>query len=378
MHNRLDHRWDNQTLNYDLQKHNWPEWALETAREIHPQLDQLENAHKHLTATDVVDLGKYLQRACGSEEFQDRVDSYYGEYVPDLVDDEFQIQRFFTIRVVIPDQARAGRLLSFHQGIWVGNGLGLRTIWTPFTRTWGSNTMQITSWEHSDHLTQSIYDEQWDHDRIQNECLSRCWPVELEPGQAHLFQQHHIHGNINNTTDITRWSMDGRILVRGGQWLRKVPGGYFRFIGERADDRPINANQRWITYAGWNSRFSKGIPLPMQRNTIHEYLDPHGVKINDYQFENEFLDWLPGLRKFIVSGSVDAIAMCSMHALPDNETWRNEILELALDHGVELHFANELTSLRNHLDLAHVKRVMQFADQGSADPNYILGLDYDS
>lgn len=375
--NQLDPRWDNQTLNYDLERHNWPEWALETAREVCPQLDSLENAHHYLTPSGVVDLGKHLQRACGGEEFLKRSDAYYGEYVPNLVDGDFQIQRFFTIRVVIPDQAHAGRLLSFHQGIWVGNGLGLRTIWTPFTRTWGSNTMQITSWEASDELTQRIYDEQWDHDRIQSECLARCWPVELEPGQAHLFQQHHIHGNINNDTGITRWSMDGRVLVQGGQWLRKMPGGYFRFVGERADDRPIDANQRWITYAGWNTKFTRGIPLPMQRATIHEYLDPHGVKINDYQFENEFLDWLPGLRKFITSGNVDAIAMVSIYALPDNPQWREEILELALEHGVELHFANELTSLRERADLDHIQRVLAFAPQ-NPDPNDLLGLNYES
>jgi hypothetical protein len=56
--------------------------------------------------------------------------------------------------------------------------------------------MQIMGWKESDDLTQRCYNEQWSYDKLQEECSKHTWPVELEPGQAHMFQQHHIHGNL--------------------------------------------------------------------------------------------------------------------------------------------------------------------------------------
>ena len=371
--NTLDPRWDNQTLNYDLDKHNWPEFWLNIAKEKFPQIEQLETVHEILTPAEISELGRYCQKACDRPEFAERVDAYYGEYVPQLVDQEFMVQRFFTIRIVIPNQAKVGRLLAFHQGIWVGNGLGLRTVWTPFTKCYDTNSMWIMDWEKSDEVTQYIYDNKPDYDTIQDMCRGDSWPVTLNPGQAHLFQQHHVHGNYNNDTDITRWSMDGRILVKDGHFGRKLPGGYFRFLGERQDSRSVDADKNWISYAGWNTKFSGPIPLPMQRAIINEYCDKHNIKINDYQFENEFLDWLPGLEKFISGGVAEGIVCCSIYCLPDDPFRRFQLLKLAVDSGVELHFANELCSVRNDQDIAHIQHIFEFVNDNT-DPNFTLGL----
>jgi sporadic carbohydrate cluster protein (TIGR04323 family) len=369
----LDPRWDNQTLEYDLEKHNWPEFWLGVAREKFPQIETLETVHKVLDATQLVDLGRHLQNTCGEERFIKKVDAYYSECVPDLLDgEEWMLQRFFTIRMVIPNQAKEGRLLAFHQGIWVGNGLGLRTIWTPFTKCYGNNSMQIMGWEESDDLTKRCYDEKMSYDELQGECAKHCFPVTLDPGQAHLFQQHHIHGNFNNDTDITRWSMDGRVLPKGGHYHRKLPGGYFRFIGERDDVREVDTTKKWISYAGWNTEWTKELPLPMQRAIIGQYCDKHGIKINDYQFENEYVDWLPGLEKFITGYGVDAIVLCSINSLPQDPFRRHTLLQLAVDNNVELHFANELCSVRVQDDIKHIQHILEFINENTP-PNETLG-----
>lgn len=353
--------WDNKTANYDLQTHNWPEFWLEVARERYFNLESLETIHKTLKPSQIVELGKYLQKATGGDEFINRIDSYYESIVPNLLEeDEYMIQRFFTVRMVIPDQAKAGRLLQFHKDEWTGNGLGILTVWTPITKCYSTNSMQILSCEDSDYITSECYKNHWPFDKIQTESKKRSFPVELQPGQAHLFQQHHIHGNVNNTTDITRWSMDGRILPKGGEYHRKLPGGYFRFIGERPDNRPIDPDKEYISYAGWNNKWSGGIPLPMQRATINEYCTNNNIKINDYQFENEFLDWYPALEQFITNYNVNAIVLCSIYSLPDNISLRQDILHSAIDNNIELHFANELCSVREKEDINHIEKILEY------------------
>lgn len=357
----IRHNWDNKTVNYDLQAHNWPEFWLNVAKEKFNNIESLETVHKTLKPNQIVELGKHLQKATGGEEFIDKIDKYYESIVPSLIEeDEYMIQRFFTVRIVIPDQAKAGRLLQFHKDEWTGNGLGILTVWTPITRCYGSNSMQILSCEDSDYITEQCYNDHWTFDKIQTESQSKSFPVELEPGQAHLFQQHHIHGNINNTTDISRWSMDGRILPKGGEYHRKLPGGYFRFIGERSVDMPIDPDKEYISYAGWNNSWSGGIPLPMQRATINEYCSNNNIKINDYQFENEFLDWYPALEQFITGYNIDAIVLCSIYSLPDNPFRRHTILHKAIEHNTELHFANELCVVRTKQDIDHIERILKY------------------
>ena len=369
----LDPRWDNQTLNYDLAKHNWPEYWLGVAQEKFPQITELETVHKILTPDQISELGRHCQMQFDTEELQNRIDEYYSDYMPQLIDqNDWMIQRFFTVRIVIPNQAKVGRLLAFHQGIWVGNGLGMRTIWTPFTKCYGNNSMQIMDWDTSHRITQEAYDGRISYDELQDKCTQHVYPVTLEPGQAHLFQQHHLHGNFNNDTDITRWSMDGRVLPLGGHYHRKLPGGYFRFIGEREDTRPIDTTKKWISYAGWNSKFSNPIPLPMQRAIINQYTNKHDIKINDYQFENEFLDWLPGLEKYITGYGVEGIVICSIYCLPDDPFRRVQLLRLAVENNVELHFANEVCSVRNEEDVRHIQHIFNFVNENTS-PNETLG-----
>jgi len=369
----LDQRSDCKIYAYDLVKHDWPAFWLQVAQERFPEITFLETVHKELTPVQISELGKHCQEYSGSQEFARRVDDYYGEMVSHLGLDEWMIQRYFTIRIVIPNQAKVGRQLSFHQGIWVGNGLGLRTIWTPFTKAYDTNTMWMVDWERSKEITQNTYTHQWSSDTIQEKCTEHAFPVELSPGEAVIFQQAHLHGNYNNTTDITRWSMDGRILPKGGHYHRKMPGAYFRFVGGGKDTRKVNKNNKWISYAGWSSRFSSPIPLPMQRAIIEKYCDSNHIRINDYQFENEYLHWQPSLEKFIKDYNIDGIVLCSIYSLPDNPCRRFEILKTAVENKVELHFANELCSVRNAVDIDHIQKIFEYVNENT-DPNETLGL----
>jgi sporadic carbohydrate cluster 2OG-Fe(II) oxygenase/sporadic carbohydrate cluster protein (TIGR04323 family) len=360
---------DRKIVSYDLSKHNWPEYWLKIAKDKFPQIESLETVHKVLSASEINTLGKHCQSFCGTDEFANRVDNYFEDIVSNHIGfKEWMIQRYFTIRIVIPNQASKGRLLAFHQGIWVGNGLGLRTIWTPFTKVYDTNSMFVASYEDSVKITQDTFTNKWDYDTIQDNCGKYSKPIKLKPGETYLFQQQHIHGNFNNETDITRWSMDGRILPKGGHYHRKLPGGYFRFLGERESSIKVDTNKLWVSYAGWNTKFSNEIPLPMQRATINQYCSKYGIEINDYQFENEYCDWQPGLEKYITGLGIQGIVLCSIYCLPDDKKRRRELLQLAIDNNVELHFANELTFVRESKDIDKIKSIFEYINENT-DPN---------
>ena len=363
--------WDNATLNYNLKKYNWSKWALTVAQEIVPQVEQLETMHQVLSPAMIVQVAMHVQNACSRKDFMEKFDEFVAEYVPPLIDNKrYLIQRQGTLRVVIPDQAKSGRRLQFHQGIFVGNGRGCRTIWTPLTEARGTNTMWIMGLDASHDVTRRFLDEKWALDKFEDECLKHAWPVTLKPGQSHLFMQEHLHGNVNNDEGYTRVSMDLRILVEGEEYGRRTPGGFMRLPGDHeVSETHDYTGKKFITYAGWNSAFSKNIPLPMQRATIETYCIKNKISYNDYQFENEHTDWEPSLEYFIRQ-QPDGIVLFSMYSLPDDVYRRRELLQLAIDLGVELHFANELCSLKTTNDLERIETYVNFAVAKSGPYNW--------
>ena len=363
--------WDNATLNYDLEKYNWPKWALGVVQEIAPQVKHLETMHQVLSPAMIVQVAIHVQNACSRRDFMEKFDEFVAEYVPPLVDNKrYLIQRQGTLRVVIPDQAKSGRRLQFHQGIFVGNGRGCRTIWTPLTEARDTNTMWIMDLDASYDVTQRFLNEKWTLNKFEDECLKHAWPVTLKPGQSHLFMQEHLHGNVNNNEGYTRVSMDLRILVEGEEYGRRTPGGFMRLPGDHeVSETHDYTGKKFITYAGWNSAFSKNIPLPMQRATIETYCVKNKISYNDYQFENEHTDWEPSLEYFIRQ-LPDGIVLCSMYSLPDDVDRRRELLQLALDLGVEMHFANELCSLKTADDLERIETYVNFAVAKSGPYNW--------
>jgi sporadic carbohydrate cluster protein (TIGR04323 family) len=335
---------------------------LSVIQEIAPQVTELETLHEVLSPAEVVRVGQHVQNACSRKDFMERFDEFAASIVPQRISNKrYLIQRQGTLRVVIPNQATVGRRLAFHQGIFVGNGRGCRTIWTPFTKAEKTNTMWMLDLDISREITKKVLAEKWSLEKLEEESLKHAWPVTLNPGQSHLFFQEQIHGNVNNEEGYTRVSMDMRILIEGEEWGRRLPGGFMRLPGDYEIAEVMDyTGKSFITYAGWNSKFSKDIPLPMQRAIIEPYCVKNKINYTSYEFENEHLDWQPGL-EYYIKERPDGIVLCSMYCLTDDAERRNELLELALDRGVELHFANELISLKNKNDLERIQTYLNFA-----------------
>jgi sporadic carbohydrate cluster protein (TIGR04323 family) len=356
--------WDNKTLKFDRFKYDFKNWAIKVIQEIKPEIGELESLHLNLTTEEFPIIKQHFHKASLRKEFMEMVDTFMEEYIPQRIcNKKYLIQRYPTLRIVEPNQSKKSRRLAFHQGIWVGNGSGLRTIWMPFTKSYSSNGMQILPLKISKEITKQCIENHWSLEQFEQVSIENSFPVELDYGEAHLFFQEHIHGNVNNDTNITRVSMDIRVLIQGEPYHRRLPGGFLRFPGDyRSDDINDNSGRYFITYDSWNSKYTKRIPLPMQRDVIDFYCKKNNITYSDSQFENEYLDWAPSLQHFI-NQKPDGIVLLSIFSLPDNETIRTNILNLALQNNVELHFANEYLSLKTHDDMKLIQDYLNFSPE---------------
>ena len=353
--------WDNKVLNFDLEKYPWHVWVLSLIQEVAPSVKELETIHEVLTLQEIVKVQLYVQDALSRREFMERFDSFAEEYGKPLIGNRaYLLKRNPTLNVVIPNQAVKGRKLPFHQGIFYANGRGQRTFWMAVTKCYDSNSMWVVDVDDSRRITKRVISEQWSLERFEEECLKYARPVNIVPGQAHLFNQENIHGNVNNETGVTRMSIDWHLLPEGEEYWRRLPGGFFRLPGDYSQSNSEDySNKLVVVYTGNNSEFDSDIPMHIQRMCMESYCIKHKMKNVGVQFENEFLHWLPVLESNILQ-KPDVIVMFSLHSLPDDAILTNKLLNLALKNKVELHFANEFLSLKDDKDLTKILTYKHF------------------
>ena len=347
----MNQHFENKTLEYDADAYPWDLWVLDELKKEFSNISSLENIHNEIPEDQIFDICIYVQDLFKTESWMRNLSRFAKRYISPLLDEDFLIKRQPTLNLVVPDQERLGRRLPFHQGIFYDNGRGQGTIWMPLTRSYSSNAMWIINTEQSRQLTKKVIDEAWDLDTFEKECLKLAYPVELDVGQAHLFNQESIHGNINNTTDVTRMALDWHVLPKGEEFHRRLPGGFFRHPDDYSSTRTvISANNRVIGYVSNNHDLSISWPKNFQRAIINNYIQDHNLINLGYQFENEFLNHLPILSHLFES-QPNGIVLCSIYALPDD---CEDLLEKAVLNNITLYFANEQLTVKTLEDLDRV------------------------
>ena len=356
---------DNDTLNYNLNNFNLQEWITNVLTEKFSltAMDELTDLHLYLTAHQVKDAQAELYKSFQTQEFRAMVDKFCIENITSIVQPtEYLVQAIPNLRIVLPDQESLHQKLQFHQGIWFGNGVGIRTIWIPVTKTLNTNSMYVVDLERSRYITQQTINKQLSYETFERLSLETARPVNLSPGQCHLFSQEHIHGNVDNIEKITRISIDMRILLKGEPCGRKLPGGYFRSIN--LDDNFVSQPQRDsnknITYAGWNSKYTEEIPLHFQREMFTKYCKEKSIKVVENVMEFDTLNWCPCLYDFLKPG-LDSVIVLSIYALPDDRKHRMSILEKVLNMGVTLHFVNEDIVLSSIKDIDLIENYLTYS-----------------
>ena len=357
---------DNKTLNFDLTKYPFPSIVLDAIQKFYPDVKSLDTIHEVVAADKIEELNHKVSHALLDTEYY----NYYDQMVNDLIvpslGTDVLIQKFGNLRILVPNQDKIGAVLLFHQGRWVGNGLGLRTIWMPFTDCYTTNTLQILDLDVSRDITRRAIAEKWDYERIQNACAENAWPVTLHPGQAHLFFQEHLHGNFPNRTGKTRVSMDIRLLIRDGQPHRKWPGAYFRKLFDRHYTKKveIKPGEITVTHADYEGIKTKHIDLYFQTLVVKSYCQKQGYTFPYQGGDNEgtnyaFLDYQ------INSGSIDHMLLFSIFSLPDDPAHRQKLMQTALANKCRLHFCNEEFVLETQEDLDHVEYLRSFTNDWS-------------
>ena len=360
----LESAWDNKILDYDCQKYDWSSIFLQIIQEKFPSLDKLDQLHLHVKTGDLVELRKHLERAFQGQEVQQKIDEFFEECVsPLLPSQDYMIQKTPGIRLLVPDQAKKGRLLSFHTGHWTGYDNGMYTVWTPVTRTWDSNAMQVLSWDDTITAMESIHKNKLQTADIQSLCEQYCWPTSINVGQSWLFNQGHLHGNINNDTGVSRLSFDVRAMVKGCNYGFRYPGGFWRLRNQSKHFQipKLDSNLRWVTLSDQGSNYVGSTPQFIIREFLLTWCSKNNIR--PIEWHNEYLhcDWNMNFQYMISNSTVDGVVLPSIYALTAEPCLRLELMKQALDNKVQLVFVDENILLDCEEALGYIKEIYKFA-----------------
>jgi sporadic carbohydrate cluster 2OG-Fe(II) oxygenase len=222
-------RFDMRTYRYNADDFPFDKWALRQINDVGFKVNSLEYLHTIVPKEKSSMLTKEIIKRTELECFVEIVNSYIKKIFQPLLDNHpVLVQRFVNLRIHMPERPLS--LIPFHNGQLQGHGLGERTSWIPLTDSFDSSSLYGMNVEESRLLLKKIRKERVGYEKFQELLKDMATPANIGLGSVKAFTQENIHGSIPNRTKCTRVSFDLRVLLQGGDYGQKLPGGYFRFL----------------------------------------------------------------------------------------------------------------------------------------------------
>ena len=375
--------WDAKVYSWDNSKYPFNEWMLNRIREMGYKLNDLSYLHEAVPLNETYKVTKQLCADTNLPEFRRMLNRFVREQIvpQGKLRLPVAVQRFMNVRIMLPTTPEL--FFPFHTGLLYGHGIASRSIWMPFCDVTKeedrSRSMQILSIKKSRELIQTAIDKRLSMEEMTELFGKESWQIKAGPGSACFFTQENIHGSGRpNTSGKTRVSMDFRVAegIYGDYLGRKIPAGYFHLIPDTEEEeerlaahpRPADAffnDKNNIFYVANNTASTYGIPVHLQRYMLVDYCKKKNLEFDYELFDLEDMTHLPTLR-YLVEKRVCNIVMYSIFALPEEEGYRNELLESAVKRGTIIHFVNEDLQLANAEDLETIKKYLEFSKYGKS------------
>jgi sporadic carbohydrate cluster protein (TIGR04323 family) len=133
-------------------------------------------------------------------------------------------------------------------------------------------------------------------------------------------------------------------------------------VKQEPDSRGDRPN---IFYINNNTSSTFGVPVHLQRYMLIDYCKARQLNYEFELFELEDMPHLPTLAHIVQNLNANLL-MYSIFALPEDETYRNNLLEIALERGVIVRFVNEDLTLATAQDLKTINSYLQFSRYGDS------------
>jgi sporadic carbohydrate cluster 2OG-Fe(II) oxygenase len=173
-------------------------------------LANLESCHKKISFSDINEARIAAYNSLNSQD--NIIQQYYGLFksgIDQIVGTELASQNKVNLSIQMPFDTSS--ILGLHTDTISGQSKFEVVAWLPITRAFKSNAMFIFSLQDSQEMMMALPKYQsMGMDKLFQDWESRKTMLELDPGQGLIFSSNLMHGNMLNTTESTRVSLNMR------------------------------------------------------------------------------------------------------------------------------------------------------------------------
>jgi len=336
----------NQIISYDLEKMPLDVLLLNViAKHVKENyggdLKQLSELHKFVGPDKADELYQDIYAFFRRPEFQSVFGKLGRHIVETYFDGNGEFQRIPSVRLHLPNL----KTVQYHTDEWYGHGHNFGICWVPLVHVSDTNSMYVTDLDTSARVLAEVEKNNLSIKKINEQLSAVCEPLDLDPGQAYLFNAHLVHGAECNNTDETRVSFDFRI--RPGGEVGGLKSDDF-FVSPDQFDAEINAPQTkrpvGIAYVNMHEGFTKYISQKIQQLMCFQYADEKSISILTAETEIVTMSHYPMLFDLLEGSEgreCDEMLFFSVLLLPKSSAMRSKVFELARKREISLAFVAE-------------------------------------
>lgn len=148
-----------------------------------------------------------------------------------LVGNELVMQKAINLSIQLPMDNSS--LLPIHSDVWSGDSEFEINIWLPLVNCYDSKSMYILEQKNYEYFLKGMKKKVSDSEKIFQKIKNKLKWIDIKYGNFLIFNQCLPHGNVVNTTNETRWSMNCRFKNLFSPYGDKKIGEFFRPITTR-------------------------------------------------------------------------------------------------------------------------------------------------
>jgi hypothetical protein len=332
-------------LSYDPARFDFRSLMLEMYREkASESLPSLEQMH---TLPGIADDVEYFRQLSFSFFRQPEFQAMFKAFGAWLIDAHFDgkgmIQKTPTVRIQLPGSS----LTSYHTDGWYGHGEGVRSFWLPLTKVYNGNTLYMAeSPEITAKLEREILDSKATLEQINVLARDICRPLEGDFGDMWTFSHNMIHGADYNSTDISRFSFDFRVVPETASTGTKPTSNYYTraeldegVTVAQSEVMAPDARSHGLSY----SNKCNGKSAKSQLMLVAAYANANNLGIVNNESEIINLPYMPVMRSYLSGANerVDCVITFGLDIFEGQKDLAAEIFKCADKGGRAIHFAAE-------------------------------------
>ncbi len=195
------------------------------------QISFLNNFHKFQNPSNLNDTRLKIYNYINSKSIFSKM--YYEivkEYLDILVGNELVMQNKINLSIQLPNDKSS--ILPMHSDTWSGDSPFEIVVWIPLVNCFKTKSMFILNPKESKHFYINYKKNSKKHDSksLFNLYKSKFKWIDIKFGEVLIFNQCLPHGNVENITSETRWSLNCRFKSLFSPYGTKKIGEFFKPI----------------------------------------------------------------------------------------------------------------------------------------------------